>query len=65
MANQKVEREEPVIVDINDTSLAEGVEQEIDLKEDWQARACPPPRGKYALALFVDEEKVEQGDYQN
>jgi hypothetical protein len=59
--NQRAEREEPIIVDINDTSLADGVEQEIDLKEDWQARACPPPRGRYALALFVEDEKVEQG----
>jgi hypothetical protein len=54
------EREDPVIVDINDTSLAEGVEQEIDLKEDWQARACPPPRARYALALFVEDDKMEQ-----
>ena len=58
---QRAEREEPIIVDINDSSLAIGEEHEIDVNEDWQARACPPPRGKYALALFVDDEKVEQG----
>lgn len=59
--NQRAEREEPIIVDINDTSLADGQEQEIDLKEDWQARSAPPPRGRYALALFIEDEKVEQG----
>jgi hypothetical protein len=61
MPNERTEREDPIIVDINDTSLAIGEEHEFDPKEDWQARACPPPRGRYALAIFVDDEKVEQG----
>jgi hypothetical protein len=39
-------------VDINDTSLYEGDEQEVDAKEDWQAKAAPPPKGRYRLQLF-------------
>lgn len=45
------------MVDINDSSLLDGGEQEIDIKEDWQARACPPPAGKYRLKLTVQDEK--------
>lgn len=39
-------------VDINDTSLYEGDEQEVDAKEDWQAKAAPPPKMRYRLQLF-------------
>src|ERR1700723_735908 len=60
MATQ-TERFEPVEVDINDANLEEGESREIDVKEDWQAKAAPPPKGRYALKLFVDDEKVEQG----
>ncbi len=54
--NPKVEAVE---VDINTAGLAEGVEQEIDAKEDWQARACPPPKGRYTLKLTVEDAKFE------
>ena len=49
------------MVDINDSSLMDGVEQEIDTKEDWQARACPPPAGKYRLKLTTSDEKFQKG----
>lgn len=39
-------------VDINDTSLFDGDEQEVDAKEDWQAKAAPPPKARYRLQLF-------------
>ena len=39
-------------VDINDTSLYDGDEQEVDAKEDWQAKAAPPPKARYRLQLF-------------
>lgn len=51
--------DEVLVLDINDTKLAEGEAQELDLKEDFQARSAPPPKGKYLLALFVDDDKIE------
>lgn len=60
-----VVRAENVEVDITDTMLADGMEQEMDLKEDWQARACPPPSGKYRLKLFLEKTDFEQGQKQN
>lgn len=59
--NTEIENDEIEMVDINDTSLMEGVEQDIDTKEDWQARACPPPAGKYRLKLTVQDDKFEVG----
>lgn len=58
---ETIEEIENIEIDITDTSLAEGMEQEMDLKEDWQARACPPPAGKYRLKLFLEKTDFEQG----
>src|SRR5258708_40278821 len=61
MAKSKfAERYEPVDVDINDTGLAEGVEQEQDLREDWQARACPPPKARYRMRCYIADDTFEQ-----
>lgn len=60
----KEKQEEAVIVDINDTGLAEGEMHEVNLKEDWQAKAAPPPAAKYGLKIFIDDDKVEQGQKQ-
>lgn len=59
-ANTTEGKVDPIEVDINTAGLAEGVEQEIDAKEDWQARACPPPKGRYTLQLTVEDSKFEQ-----
>lgn len=64
MAIKTEEKIEAVEVDINDTSLAEGQEQELDLKDDWQAKAAPPPKGRYKFRLFIEDEKVEQNHKQ-
>ena len=53
------EKDEQVFIDINDTVLADGIEQEIDAKEDWQAKAAPPPKNKYAFKLTLEDSKVE------
>lgn len=58
------DRIENVAIDITDTGLALGVEQENDLASDWQARACPPPAGKYRLKLSIDKGDFEQGTKQ-
>lgn len=65
--NAKAERIEAIEVDINDTSLADGVETEFDLKADFQARACPPPGRTdlnkpklYKFKVFSDDSTYEQ-----
>lgn len=60
MATQ-TERIELVEVDINDSNLLEGSVTEVDLKEDWQAKAAPPPKNRYKLKIFAEDDKVEQG----
>lgn len=59
MAVQVEEREEAIEIDINDASLVAGEELEQDLKEDWQAKAAPPPAKRYALKIFIEDDKVE------
>lgn len=61
------ERIEAVEVDINDTSLADGIETEFDLKADFQARACPPPGRTdlnkpklYKFKVFADDSTFDQ-----
>lgn len=61
MAIKDIERIEPEEIDITDTSLAEGEAQELDLKEDWQALAAPPPAARYRLKLNVDPKAFEKG----
>jgi hypothetical protein len=58
--NTKQEVPEPIEIDINDSSLIEGEALEYDLKEDFQARSAPPPKGRYKLRLFIDDEKIEK-----
>lgn len=65
--NAKPERIEAVEVDINDVSLADGIETELDLKEDFQARACPPPGRSevnkpklYKMKVFCEDTSFEQ-----
>lgn len=43
MAIKQVERNEAEEFDINDPSLMEGEVSQLDLNEDWQAKAPPPP----------------------
>jgi hypothetical protein len=51
---------EPIEIDINDTSLIEGTALELDLKEDFQARSAPPPRARYWMRLFLDDDKIQK-----
>lgn len=48
-------------LDINDPSLMEGEALSYDMNEDFQARSAPPPKGRYKLRLFIDDEKIERG----
>lgn len=56
---------EPIEIDINDASLIAGDALNLDLNEDWQAQAAPPPAGKYRLKLTLDDTKIIVGQKQN
>ena len=56
---EQKEEKKLLSVDINATGLWEGEEQEVDQKEDWQARSAPPPKGRYRLQFFpISSEKI-------
>lgn len=44
-----------VEVDINDTSLPDGEEEELNQDGDFQAIAVPPPDGKYQVQVYLAE----------
>lgn len=52
---------EPIEIDINDASLIAGDILNLDLTEDFQAQAPPPPAGKYRLKLTLDDTKITKG----
>lgn len=49
-------------IDINDSSLPEGKEIEIDPNADAWGVACPPPDGVYKLALFEARVPYQMGE---
>lgn len=55
---------EPIEIDINDASLVAGDALNLDLNEDWQAQAAPPPAAKYRLKLTLEDSKITVGQKQ-
>lgn len=51
----------PIEIDINDTALIEGTGLDLDLTEDWQAQAAPPPASRYKLKLTIEDDKFTVG----